>query len=79
MPASLNSYKLGGNEVSSLHLDFGPFYKLLCVCVCVCVCVYVCVWQCHRSEGGVEDLFTSLILKFSCKNANVTLHCTENL
>lgn len=58
--------------LSSLHLDFGrPFVK-----------PFLCVRQCHRSEGGEEDLFTTLIPKLSCnrgRGVNVTLHCTENL
>lgn len=42
---------------------------------------YVCVWQCHRREGGAEDLCTSLLLNcLRCtreKKTDLTLHCTK--
>lgn len=44
----------------------------------------VCVWQCHRREGGAEDVCTSLLLNcLRCKRektktkADLTLHCTK--
>lgn len=42
----------------------------------------VCVWQCHRREGGAEDLCTSLLLnclrcKREKKKTELTLHCTK--
>lgn len=42
---------------------------------------YVCVLQCHRREGGAEDLCTSLLLNcLRCKRekkTDLTLHCTK--
>lgn len=55
---------------SAPYRDFGGLLK-----------PHVCVWQCHRREGGAEDLFTSLLLNcLRCKREKkltLTLHCTK--
>lgn len=59
-----------------LPFIFAPFIALL-----IGTLVVFKVWQCHRREGGAEDLCTSLLLNcLRCKRekkTDLTLHCTK--
>lgn len=71
---SLKALEHGGNErcvafllpIVLFILHFGDLLK-----------PFLCVWQCHRREGGVEDIFTSLVLNcLRCKEKTSLLNPT---